>query len=102
MCPDHKNTPQIAVPLLRDRPKFLFTPGRTLARDEPNPGGKITPRPEGARIVDCGGDGARANDPDPMDAFQSLACLIGAMLHNDPLLDRANHRMQRLELSGQD
>src|SRR6516164_4436440 len=65
MCPDHKNTPQVAVPLLRDRPKLLFTPGRILSRDEPNPGGKITPRPEGARIVDCGGDGARANDADP-------------------------------------
>src|ERR1700738_851482 len=60
--PDHKNTPQVAVASLRDRSKLLFTPGRILARDEPNPGGKITPRPEGARIVDCGGDGARPND----------------------------------------
>src|SRR5207302_4650484 len=76
-------------------------PGRILSRDEPNPGGKITPRPEGARIVDCGGDGARANDADPVDALQSLARLICAMLHNDPPLDRANHRMQRLQLSCQ-
>ena len=41
MCPDHKNTPQVAVPLLRDRPKPLFAPGAILSRDEPNPGGKI-------------------------------------------------------------
>src|ERR1700730_17794702 len=58
-------------------------------------------RPEGARIVDCGGDGARPNDADSVDALQSLARLICAMLHNDPPLDRANHRMQRLELSCQ-
>src|SRR5262245_22647955 len=43
MCPDHKNTPQIAVALLGNRPKLLFAPGRILARDEPNPGGKIAP-----------------------------------------------------------
>jgi hypothetical protein len=47
MGPDHKNTPQVAVALLRDRPKLLFAPSRILSRDEPNPGCKITARPEG-------------------------------------------------------
>src|SRR3954453_5230670 len=101
MRSDHKNTPQITVALLRDRSKLLFTPGRILSRNEPNPGGKITPRPECARICDRSGDGARTNDPDPVDALQSLARLLRTMLHNDPPLDRANHRMQRLELSRQ-
>jgi hypothetical protein len=30
------------------------------------------------------------------DALQSLARLICAMLHSEPLLYRANHRLQRL------
>src|SRR3974390_2278092 len=98
MRPDHKNAPQVAVALFRDWAKLLFAPGRILSRDEPNPGGKITPRPECLRIRNRGGNSARANDADPVDALQSLARLIGAMLHSEPLLDRAYHRMQRLEL----
>src|SRR5262245_26922279 len=101
MCPDHKNTPQIAVALLGNRPKLLFAPGRILARDEPNPGGKIAPRPESIRVGDSGGNSARTNDADSGNALQSLARLIRTMLHSEPPLDRANHRLQRLELSCQ-
>jgi len=50
-----------------------------LSRDEPNPGGKITPRSESTRVGDSGGNSARANDTDPMDALQSLARLICTM-----------------------
>src|SRR6516165_445532 len=98
MRPHNKNTPQIAVALLRDRTKLVFAASRILSRDEPNPGGKITPRAECLSVCDSGGNSTRANDADPVDARQSLARLIGAMLHNEPLLDRANHRMQRLQL----
>src|SRR6516162_1095476 len=101
MRPHNKNTPQIAVALLRDRPKLVLAASRILSRDEPNPGGKITPRPECLRVRDRGGNSARPNDADPVDALQSLARLIGAMLHSEPLLDRANHRMQRLKLCRQ-
>src|SRR3974390_499066 len=94
MRPNHKNTPQVAVALLGNRTELLFAPGRILTRYEPNPGGKITTRPEGLRIGDSGGNGARANDADPVDALQSLARLIGTMLHNEPPLDPANHRLQ--------
>src|SRR3954465_1477443 len=89
---------QIAVTLFRDRPKLLFAPGRILSRYEPHPGGKITARPKGIRVGHRGGYGARANDADPGDALQSLVFFIRTMLHNEPLLDRANHRLQRLEL----
>ena len=61
----------------------------------------ITPRPECLRVRDSGGNSARANEADPGDALQLLARLIGAVLHNEPLLDRANHRLQCLELSCQ-
>src|SRR6516225_1704616 len=44
------------------------------------------------------GNSARPNDADPVDVLQSLARLVGAMLHNEPLLERAYHRMQRLQL----
>src|SRR6516165_6916577 len=98
MRPHNKNTPQVAVTLLRDRSKLLFAASRILSRDEPNPGGKITPRPECLRVRDSGGNSARSNDADPVDVLQSLARLIGAMLHNEPLLERAYHRMQRLQL----
>jgi hypothetical protein len=37
-------------------------------------------------------------DADPVDALQSLARLVCAMLHSEPPFDRANHRLQRLEL----
>src|SRR5213078_2080966 len=97
---DHKNAAQIAVTLFRDRPKLLFAPGRILSRYEPHPGGKITARPKGIRVGHRGGYGARANNADPGDALQSLARFIRTMLHNDPPLDRANHRLQRLELCG--
>src|SRR6516165_9661376 len=98
MRSNDKNTPQVAVTLLRDRTKLVFAASRILSRDEPNPGGKITPRAECLRVCDSGGNSTRANDVDPVDALQSLARLIGAMLHNEPLLDRADHRMQRLQL----
>src|SRR5215472_11330982 len=98
MRPDHKNTPQVAITLLGDRSKLLLAASRILSRYESNPSGKITPRPECLRIGDSGGNSTRANDADPVDALQSLARLIGAMLHNEPLLDRADHRMQRLQL----
>src|SRR6516164_3152918 len=52
MRPDHKNTPQVAVTLLRDRSKLVFAASRILSRDEPNPGGKITPRAECFRVCD--------------------------------------------------
>jgi hypothetical protein len=42
-----------------------------------------------------------ANEADSGDALKSLARLIRTMLHHEPLLDRANHRMQRLDLSCQ-
>jgi hypothetical protein len=38
---------------------------RHLSRHQPNPGGKITTRPEGLRVRDRGGNSARANDADP-------------------------------------
>src|SRR6516165_8360543 len=98
MRPHNKNTPQVAVALLRDRTKLVFAAGWILSRDEPNPGGKITPRAECLRVRDRGGNSTRPNDADPVDALQSLARLIGAMLHTEPLLDRAYHRMQRLKL----
>src|SRR6516225_4149816 len=101
MRPHNKNTPQIAVALLRDRTKLVFAASRILSRDEPNPGGKITPRAECLRVCDSGGNSTRANDADPVDALQSLARLIGAMLHTKPPLNRAYHRMQRLKLSCQ-
>ena len=44
---------------------------------------------------------ARTNGADPGDALQSLARLVGAMLQSEPPLDRANHRMQRLQLRRQ-
>jgi hypothetical protein len=102
MCPDHKNTSQVAVTLLGDRSKLLFAAGRILSWNQPNPGGKITTRPERLRIRDSGGNSARANDADPGDAQQSLARLIGAVLHKEPFLDRSNQRLQRLKLRRQD
>src|SRR6516165_694752 len=98
MRPDHKNAARVAIAPFGDWPKLPFTSGRLFSWDEPNPGGKITPRPECLRVRDRGGNGARADDADPVDALQSLACLIGAMLHCEPPLDRANHRMQGLQL----
>ena len=71
MRPDHKNTPQVAVALLRDRTKLVFAAGWILSRDEPNPGGKITPRAECLRVRDRGGNSTRPNDADPVDALQS-------------------------------
>ena len=59
MRPDHKDAPQVTITLLRYRPKRLFAPSRILSRYEPNPGGKITPRPKGVRVCDRGGNGAR-------------------------------------------
>src|SRR6516165_10453059 len=101
MHPDYKNTPQVAVTLLGDRSKLLFAPGGILSWHQPNPGGKITTRPEGIRVCDRGGNGARTNGADPGDALQSLARLIRTMLHSKPPLDRANHRLQRLQLCRQ-
>ena len=56
---------------------------------------------EGLRVGDSGGNSARPNDADSVDALQSLTRLVCAMLHNETPLDRADHRMQRLELSCQ-
>src|SRR6516164_5062106 len=73
MRPDHKNAPQVAIAPFGDWPKLPFTSGRIFSWDEPNPGGKITPRPECLRVRDSGGNGARANEADPWNTLQSLA-----------------------------
>src|SRR6516165_2935420 len=101
MRPDHKNAARVAIAPFGDWPKLPFTSGRLFSWDEPNPGGKITPRPECLRVRDSGGNGARANEADPGNTLQSLARLVGAMLQSEPPLDRANHRLQRLQLCGQ-
>ena len=84
MRSDHKNTPQVAVTLFRDRAKLLFASGRILPGYEPHPGGKITSRPEDIRVCHRGGNSARANEADPRHALQSLARLIRTMLHKRP------------------
>ena len=52
-------------------------------------------------VCHSGGNSARANEADPGDALQSLARLIGAMLHKEPLLDRFDQCVQRLQLRRQ-
>src|SRR5712691_4013795 len=37
-----------------------------------------------------------ADNPNARDGLEPLARLVRAMLNNDPLLDRSNHRLQRL------
>ena len=46
MSSDNKNTPEVLVTLFRDRPELLFAAGRILPRHDPDPGRKITTRPE--------------------------------------------------------
>ena len=46
-------------------------------------------------------NGARAQSADPGNGRNSFALLARTMLHGETPLDRANHRMQRLELSCQ-
>ena len=41
---------------------------------------------------------ARTKNADPGNALKSFARLIRTMLHDEPLLDRANHRLQCLQL----
>src|SRR5262249_61386967 len=100
VCPDHKNTPQVAIALLGNRTELLFAPGRILSRYEPNPGRKITTRAEGLRVGDSADNSARANDANAGDALQPLARLIRPMLLGDPLLDLSDHRLNRQKLSG--
>src|SRR5262249_9831895 len=91
VCPDHKNTPQVAIALLGNRTELLFAPGRILSRYEPNPGRKITTRAEGIRIRDSADNSARANDANAGDALQPLARLIRTMLRGDPLASLRSH-----------
>jgi hypothetical protein len=92
MGSDNKNTPEILVTLSRDRPELLFAAGRILPWHDPDPGRKITTRPECLRIRDEGGDGSRAYDADT-DGLEPLTCLVRAMLRDDPFLDRSDHRL---------
>src|SRR5262249_57349961 len=59
---------------------------------------KIATRAEDVRVADCRGNSTRTKEPDPRNARKSLARLIRTMLHNQPLLNRSNQRLQRLKL----
>ena len=98
MGSDNQNAPEVLVALFRDRPELLFAAGRILPRHDPDPGRKITTRPKSLRIWDDGGDGRRAYDADAGDGLEPLTCLVRAMLRNDPLLDRSDHRLHSLKL----
>src|SRR5882757_5355197 len=98
MGSDNKNTPEVLVTLFRDRPELLFAAGRILPRHDPDPGRKITTRPECLRVRDDGGDGSRAYDADSGDGLEPLAGFVRAMQRNDPVLDRADHRLHSLKL----
>ena len=74
MSPDHKNAPQVAVALLRNRTELLFAPGRILSRYEPNPGRKITTRAEGIRVRDRADNANEASKRlQSFPAFRSIA-----------------------------
>src|SRR5262249_24926116 len=51
VCPDHKNTPQVAIALLGNRTELLFAPAPICSRYQPNRGRKIRTRAEGMRSV---------------------------------------------------
>ena len=101
MGSDNQNTPEILVALFRDRPELRFAAGRILPRHDPDPGRKITTRPECLRVGDDGRDGGRAYDADTGDGLEPLARLVRAMLRNDPFLDRSDQRLDRLKLRRQ-
>src|SRR5258706_10650031 len=98
MGSDNKNSPEILVALFRDRPELLFATGRILPRHDPDPGRKITTRPECLRVCDDGGDGSRAYDANTGDGLEPLTGFVRAMLRHDPLLDRSDHRLHSLKL----
>src|SRR5260370_32424346 len=91
MGSDNKNSPEILVALFRDRPELPFATGRILPRHDPDPGRKITTRPECLRVRDDGGDGTPAYDANTRDGLEPLTGFRPAMLRNDPLLDRFDH-----------
>src|SRR6478735_10726259 len=88
-------------PLFRDRPELLFATGRILPRHDPDPGRKITARAKNPRIWDDRCDRSGPNNSNAGDGLEPLTCFVRAMLRNDPLLERSDHRLHSLKLRRQ-
>ena len=79
-------------------PSFCLPPVEILPRHDPDPGRKITARAKNPRIWDDRCDRSGPNNSNAGDGLEPLTCFVRAMLRNDPLLERSDHRLHSLKL----
>jgi hypothetical protein len=79
-------------------PSFCLPPVESCRGTSPIQAAKIASGPKNPRIHDGRRYRARTDDADARNGLNPLALFVSAMLRLDPLLDRSDQRLQRLEL----